>query len=88
MWQDNVNGIYEVIGGFFILLHCLKLHKDKTTKGVSVKAFIFFASWGIWNLYYYPHLNQWWSFYGGCHIVFWNIIWIIFAIYYRRKDND
>ena len=84
MWPDKVNGLYELIGGFFVFLHCLQLWKDKSVKGVNVTSFIYFASWGVWNLFYYPHLGQIWSFLGGCHIVFWNIIWIGLALFYRR----
>ena len=82
---DKINGIYESIGGLFIFLHCCQLYKDKSVKGVSVKSFVFFASWGVWNLYYYPHLGQMWSFVGGCHIVFWNIVWICLATHYKKK---
>lgn len=85
MIADKVNGIYELLGGLFIFLHVQRLYRDKSIKGVSVKSFVFFASWGIWNLYYYPHLNQWWSFLGGCHIVFWNIVWIVLALFYRKR---
>ena len=86
MIADKINGTYELIGGLFVFLHCWKLFKDKSVKGVSVKSFVFFASWGVWNLYYYPHLGQMWSFIGGCHIVFWNIVWICLAVYYKKKQ--
>lgn len=85
MLQDNINGCFETISGFFCMLHCIRLWKDKSTKGVSFIAFIFFAIWGLWNLYYYPSIGQIMSFIGGCHVVFWNLMWVVLAVYYGRK---
>jgi len=47
IWQDFINGIYELSGSIFIFLHCYKLLKDKKVRGVSLIAIIFFASWGM-----------------------------------------
>jgi hypothetical protein len=85
MWQDNVNGLYEFLGGLFVLLNVLRVYKDKQVRGVSIVATGFFASWGLWNLYYYPHLGQWASFLGGCCIVSMNLLWIGLMLYYVRK---
>jgi len=84
-WPDKINGLYEAVGGFFILLHCWRLYKDKKVKGVSIVAVIFFTSWGVWNLWYYPHLNQWMSFVGGLFIVVSNSLWIWLLIRYRKR---
>jgi uncharacterized membrane protein YfcA len=87
MWQDNINGIYEFLGGFFILLHCIRLRKHKKVRGVSIVSVTFFASWGVWNLYYYPSLGQWCSFAGGLGIVLANALWIGLMIHYIRKER-
>lgn len=84
MTADFVNGAFEMLGGFFILNHCLAVHRDKSVKGVSIVSTVFFALWGVWNLYYYPSLNQWWSFVGGLFIVFANVAWIWLLIKYRK----
>jgi hypothetical protein len=86
-WQDLVNGGFEFFAGFFVLMHCRRLHIDKLVKGVSLVATVFFTSWGIWNLYYYPHLGQWASFYGGLAIVSANALWISMMIYYTRRPH-
>ena len=86
-WQDKVNGVLELTGGLFTFYNCIRLYRDKAVKGVSLSLFIFMSLWGFWNLYYYPSLNQWASFLGGCHIVLWNVVWVILAIYYQRKGN-
>ncbi len=85
-WPDITNGTYELLGGFFILAHCWRLWKDKRVRGVSFIAVVFFASWGMWNLYYYPHLGQWWSFSGGVFIVAANSFWIGMMVYYKRIE--
>jgi len=83
-WQDIVNGSFELFGAPFIFLSVIKLYKDKLVKGVSWVGVGFFASWGYWNLYFYPHLNQWASFFGGIAIVLCNTIWLIQLLYYIK----
>lgn len=73
---DIINGLYETFGGVFITLSIRKLHADKRVQGVSWVPTAFFASWGYWNLYFYPHLDQWFSFIGGVGIVTANTIWL------------
>ena len=48
----------------------------------------FFAAWGYWNLYYYyPSLDQWWSFWGGVGVVTMNTIWLGQLIYYSQHPS-
>jgi len=82
MWPDIVNGSYELLGAPFILLSVIKLAREKRVQGVSWVHAGFFASWGCWNLFYYPHLGQWFSFVGGIAIVIVNTIWLGQLIYY------
>lgn len=82
---DFINGTYECFGGAFLAYNCIRLYKDKDIKGISILTAAFFASWGIWNLFYYPYLNQWLSFSGGIFVVIANITWVIMAVYYKRK---
>ena len=84
---DLINGLFELFAGFFVLMHCHRLLKDKQVKGVSLVATTFFTSWGIWNLYYYPHLGQWLSFFGGLSIVCANALWISMMVYYVHIYN-
>jgi hypothetical protein len=50
---------------------------------------LFFTSWGVWNLYYYPSLGQWLSFAAGIALCLGNIAWVSQAIRlaYRSKHN-
>lgn len=87
MWQDTINGIFELGGGLAIFAHCWKLWKDKMVRGVSWVATAFFWAWGWWNLYYYPFLDQWWSLAGGSIVVTANTLWIGMMFYYIRKER-
>ena len=82
---DFINGSFEALAGFFVLLNCRRVVRDKCVRGVSIYSTIFFTSWGVWNLYYYPSLAQWMSFAGGLFIVAANCAWIALMIKYREK---
>lgn len=84
---DLINGLFEVFGGLAILGHCWQLLKDKQVKGVNWLSCLFFTTWGFWNLFFYPHLNQWLSFFGGILIVLGNILWLGLIIRYKRLEK-
>ncbi len=83
-WPDLVNGLFEALAGVAVLNNCRTLYQDKIYKGVSLLSVVFFTSWGFWNLYYYPHLQQILSFMGGLLIVGANSLWVGLMFYYRR----
>ena len=85
MIPDLINGAFELLGGFVIILSIMQLHCDKIVKGVSWKHVAFFSAWGWWNIFYYPYLGQWASFAGGLFIVIFNTIWFAQMLYYLRK---
>jgi hypothetical protein len=82
--QDAINGAFELCGGFLLFLHCRKVIQDREIKGVSWIPVAFFAGWGYWNLYYYPHLNQTLSFIGGIVVVFANTLWLALIFRFRK----
>jgi len=83
---DMINGSFELLSSVMILNHCRVLLKDKAVAGVSLLSNIFFVGWGGWNLYYYPHLGQIFSFYGGISIMLANVLWVALMIKYRRRS--
>ncbi len=85
---DLINGAFESAGGFFILLSVRKLHHEKKVRGVSWVHAAFFSSWGYWNLFYYPHLDQWLSFWGGAFLVAMNTLWLLQMAYYLRAEKN
>jgi hypothetical protein len=87
MIQDLINGFFEFSGAIFILLSIIKLYKDKMVHGVQWLTILYFFSWGLWNLYYYPHLGQTISFCGGIAITICNFIWFSQILYYLKKNS-
>ncbi|RLD07556.1 MAG: hypothetical protein DRI65_04445 [Chloroflexota bacterium] len=87
-WQDLVNGAYEMLGAPFIVLSIMNLLREKAVKGVDWRAVAFFSTWSMWNLYYYPHLEQWASFLGGILIAAANLVWLVLMVYYIRKEKN
>lgn len=60
--MDQINALFE-LGGFFAVLPSIAaIWRDKAVRGASVWTPLFFTGWGAWNLVYYPHLGQSWSF--------------------------
>ncbi len=86
-WPDIVNGSFEALAGIACWLHVRALWRAKRVQGVSIISFVFFAAWGYWNMFYYPHLGQWFSFFGGFAIVAMNTLWIVLAVTYTRRRN-
>lgn len=84
-WPDVVNGGFELLAGLFVLNHCRVLHRDQMVRGVSLLSTAFFWCWGLWNLYYYPHLGQIASTIGGISVVSANTLWIVLMIRYARR---
>lgn len=81
---DLINSLFEGFAGLMVLNHCRVLHAEKMVRGVSVVSSFFFTVWGVWNVYYYPTLNQPLSFYGGLFVVVANAVYVWMMIFYRK----
>lgn len=88
MTPDLFNGLFELVGGLFYLLNIRILLRDKVVQGVSLIPTAFFTSWGLWNLFYYSNLEQWYSFFGGIFLVIVNGTWLLLALHYSRRTKS
>jgi Na+/proline symporter len=88
MTPDMLNGFFELLGSLMLWSNVRRLYIDKQTMGINGWTVGFFTSWGIWNLFYYPNLNQWYSFAGGVSIVIANTAWLILLLYYKNKKSE
>lgn len=88
MTADVINSLFEGLAGLFVLNHCRILYGDKAVRGVSIASVVFFWTWGAFNTWYYPHLGQAWSFYGGMAVVTANTIYVCMLFHYRRKQHE
>lgn len=86
MSPDQINGTFELVGAWFAWVNALTLYREKGVRGVYWPAWAFFSAWGLWNLFYYPALEQWWSFYGGVALVSGNLAWVGLAMVYQRRS--
>jgi len=87
MKPDYINGLFEFCGAAFLLVNVVKMYRDKQLKGYHWLPTVFFTSWGLWNLYFYPYLEQWFSFAGGIAIVTVNAIWLGQTFYYLWRNK-
>lgn len=83
---DFINGTFEALGGFFLLLNVRKLYRVKVVGGVDWRSTAFFTAWGCWNLAFYPSLGQWLSFAGGLFLVIVNFIWLCQIAFYTWRN--
>lgn len=86
-WADLINGGFELFGAFALWQNVIAVRRDRKVLGYNPKATIFFTTWGIWNLYFYPSLGQWLSFWGGVAIVTVNAIWLGHVFYYMKLEG-
>lgn len=80
MNADITNALFELVGAFFTWKNFLVLKKERKLQGVYAPTTAFFTSWGIWNAFYYPTLNQWYSFWGAILLCSGNIAWVVLAL--------
>lgn len=88
MDADLVNASFEGLGGLVILLNVRRILRDRIVRGVDWRVMAFFFAWGLWNLYYYPHLGQTWSFFAGIGIAAANAVYLGLLIYYVNKERE
>lgn len=84
-WPDMVNGGFELVCGMVSTANVIKLRKDRMVRGIDWRVTFLFTMFGVWNFYYYPHLNQWWSFAGGVVMALMNAVWLVLAYTYWRQ---
>ena len=55
---DFINAAFEAFASLFVMLNVIDIWKKKIVAGATFLSTTFFWSWGLWNLYFYPHLDQ------------------------------
>lgn len=86
-FPDLINGLFELVAGVLSSMNVRAIYRDRGYSGVHWLPTALFSSWGLWNLYYYPHLDQWLSFFGGLSICGVNLTWLYLAFYYGPKHE-
>lgn len=83
--SDFVNGLFEMVGGCLLLVNVRRLWRDRKIAGVSWLPTVFFAVWGVWNLWFYPSVHCPWSFAGGIVVVSANVVWLSLLWWVSRE---
>jgi len=85
MLPDLVNASFELIGAWFTWRSFVQLRRDRFISGIYWPTVAFFTAWGTWNLFYYPLLGQWWSFFAGIVLLSGNAAWVIQVLIYEKR---
>lgn len=85
MIPDLINGLFEALAGLFVLNHCRVLLRDRAVAGVSIASTAFFTLWGLWNLWFYPQLGQFWSMVGGVFVVLANTVYVALLVRFAHS---
>lgn len=87
MTPDIINALFEAAASIFVWFNVMALRRDRVVKGVHWTPIAVFAVWGYWNMYYYPHLDQWWSFFAGIGVAVANTVWILLLLKIRKERH-
>jgi hypothetical protein len=82
--SDLVNGLFELGGALAVWLSIREVRRDKAYAGLSPWQVLFFQVWGLWNIYFYPTLNQPWSTAGGLALATANTVYLYYLWRYRH----
>lgn len=86
--SDFFNGCFELLGAAFTILSVKALLSDKEIKGIHWGPIVFFTSWSVFNLAFYPLNGLWWSFAGGIALFIVNSIWLYLLWKYSRERKN
>jgi len=84
--MDAINALFELGGAFAIIPSIVAAHRAKRIAGVSIFTSLFFTSWGWWNIFYYPSLDQTLSACAAVLLAATNSIWLGQIWIYRRRS--
>ena len=86
--MDQINAIAEVIACIVLLPSIMTAWRMKVVQGVHWLTPAFFWSYGIWNLFYYHSLEQYWSGLAAILLVAQNTIWLLMVVLYTPRRRD
>lgn len=84
---DAINACFELVGAVLTWRNVLQLWRDREVKGVYWPATALWAAWGIWNCFFYPSLEQWFSAVAGAFLALGNATWVAMVLIMRRPPR-
>lgn len=82
---DMFNACFELGGAALTLLSVRALMRDKKVRGFSPAPIVFFTVWGVWNLWFYSSLGQWFSMFASSTVLAVNAVWLLLIWKYRNE---
>ncbi|HVW54081.1 MAG TPA: hypothetical protein VHC00_00235 [Rhizobiaceae bacterium] len=86
--MDQINAACEVIACIVLFPSIVRAWRLKIVQGVHWITPAFFWSYGIWNLFYYHSLEQWWSGIAAVLLAGQNTAWLLMVILYTPRRRD
>lgn len=86
MIPDLINASFEVFASVVSTLSLIAIYKAKRIVGASPWPTVFFSAWGLWNLFYYPHLGQFLSTGAAVGMLGINVTWLYLYYVYKEKE--
>ena len=82
MWQDVVNSALELLAVAAVTSSIRTMLRDKRVRGISPWHIGYALLSASWFVYYYAHLDQWWSF--SAAVAYWLATgaWVGLVVYY------
>lgn len=74
---DLGNGAFEAFGAWGAWANVKRLRRDRRVQGVDWRFTVVWQCWGMWNLFYYWGLNQYFSWAAGLVLTAGNTLWLI-----------
>ena len=81
---DFINAVFNSVGAFFIILNAIDIHRRQTVAGHTYPSTIFFTAWSIYSVFFYAHLQQFWSFSISVVMAIANVALLMLVFKYRK----
>lgn len=91
IWPDVINGLFLFVGALVICLSIKKLYIQGQVRGIDWRHPAFFNFWGMYQLFFYANLEQWFSFAAAITTVLAGttyLLMILFQLAAEKQDND
>jgi hypothetical protein len=87
---DLINALFELGGGLAIIPSIARAWRQGQVSGVHPLTPVFFWTWSLWNIFYYPALGQWMSFVCGTLCLISNSVWLMCVLLFSHivVNND
>lgn len=84
---DIINATFELGGALVLCLNIRRLLVDhRLLRGVSWVPTLFFAAFGMWNIYFYRHIDQPVSWWAGVLVLVVNLVWLACLLRLTVRD--